>query len=138
MRDPGLGRRRRLVGVHFDGPLERLEAIGVQRVGPLVYATRATAAIDVLDPPRPSDPLPLARGALALFAVGDHEDEVPSQATLDALAAATDGCEIALYHREPFAAFRPGAPSAPKASRFPQDTSFRSSSAEPAPTNSTA
>jgi uncharacterized protein (DUF1330 family) len=136
VRDPALGRRKRVLGVHFDGPLERLEALGEQRVGPLVYAARETAEIDVLDPPHPSDPNPLARKAFALFALG--EGDVPTEATIEALAAATDGCEIALYRREPAAAFRPGARSGPAAPRTPQDTSLRSSSAEPAARNSTA
>ena len=136
VRESALGRRKRLVGVHFDGPLERVEAVGEQRVGPLVYASRETATIDVLDPPHPSDPNPLARKAFALFAVDGGS--VPAPATVAALDAATDGCEIAVYRRESPAAFRPGARSAPKASRFPQDTSRRSSSTDPAARKSTA
>jgi uncharacterized protein (DUF1330 family) len=132
---PGLRRRRRVVGVHFDGELEPLREAGEARVGPLVYASRETAPIGrILRSPRATDPNPPGRDGFAMF----EADEAPSSTALAALEEATTGCEIALYRREPVAAYRPGAPSAPHAARRPQDTSLRSSSSDPAAQNRTA
>jgi hypothetical protein len=130
---PDLRKQRRVVGVHFDGALDLLAEVGEELVGPLVYATRVTQQIDgLLAPARVTDPQAIARSGLALFAAV----EVPSAATLAALEEATEGCEIALYKREPAAAYRPGAPASPRAERTPaQDTSRRSSTAMPAPVN---
>lgn len=131
---PGLGRERRVVGVHFDGPLDAVRGVGEDLVGPLVYASRETQRMDsLLRSARPADPRPLSRSGFALFA----GSAIPSQATLAAIQDATDGCEIALYAREPAAAYRPGAPSAPRASRSPQETSRLSSTAMPAAMNTT-
>jgi uncharacterized protein (DUF1330 family) len=93
--DAGLARRKRLVGVHFHGPLDAVVAAmdGCE----LVYATRATTSLGFLDPPSPTDPNPMTYPNVALFATAG--DEVPD--------VALDGCAVHVYTREPRSEYRP-------------------------------
>jgi uncharacterized protein (DUF1330 family) len=102
--DPELARRKQLVGVHFDGDaLDEVVAAAESRGGQLVYATRATAALGILDPPHPTDPNPLSFGQVALFAAPDDGyDELAG-----ALEAAAGPCAIHVYRREPRSTYRP-------------------------------
>jgi uncharacterized protein (DUF1330 family) len=92
---PDLARRKLLVGVHFDGPLE--DVVAAMDGCELVYATRATASLGFLDPPAPTDPNPMTFPGVALFA--PPGDEVPA---LD-----LDGCAVHVYRREPRSEYRP-------------------------------
>ncbi len=92
---PDLGRRKLLVGVHFDGPLDVVVAAmdGCE----LVYATQATASLGFLDPPAPTDPNPMRYPGVALFApAGDTIPDVQ-----------LDGCAVHVYRREPRSEYRP-------------------------------
>jgi uncharacterized protein (DUF1330 family) len=118
--DAGLARRRLLVAVHFTSPagedaLAAVVATVAPAAGELVYATRAVAALDFLDPPRDTDPQPLRFGELALFAPADGE---PSDADLGGLAAklaaVTEDCAVQVYRREPRSAYRPSLRPAPR------------------------
>jgi uncharacterized protein (DUF1330 family) len=107
--DDGLSGRRELIGVHFNSPggTDALEAVAkvLESAGcELVYATRATASLGFLDPPRDTDPNPLTYSELALFAP-NGEFEMNGSAAL--LAAVTDGCSVQAYRREPRSAYRP-------------------------------
>ena len=111
--DPGLAGRRLLIGVHFTSPTERdalpavSDALGTAGCE-LVYATRETATLGFLDPPRDTDPNPLALKELALFApAGDELPVADFGAVADELAALTDGCSLQTYRREPRSAYRP-------------------------------
>ena len=108
---PGLARRPLLVAVHFSSPagsdaLPAVEAIASPAVGELVYATRAVAGLDFLDPPLDTDPRPLRFGELALFApAGDEPADFDELAAR--LAAVTQACSVQVYRREPRSAYRP-------------------------------
>jgi uncharacterized protein (DUF1330 family) len=114
-RDPGLAGRRELVGVHFRSPEGRDALAGVaavlEPVGELVYATRAVAGLDFLEPPIDTDPRPLSFGELALFAPAGDADLGSLAASL---AEVTDGCALQVYRREPRSAYRPSLIPAPR------------------------
>ena len=118
--DPGLARRRELVGVHFRSPEGRDSLADVAAViepvaGELVYATRAVAGLDFLHPPIETDPRPLRFGELALFAPAGGEAADASLGDLAArLAEVTDGCALQVYRREPRSAYRPSLTRAPR------------------------
>ena len=121
--DEALHRRRLLVGVHFTSPagqdaLPSIREIMEPAAGELVYATSAVSALDILDPPRDSDPNPLSFGELALFAPADGELPEADLGGLAAeVAAVTDGCSLQAYRREPRSAYRPSLlPASPTAS----------------------
>lgn len=118
--EDGLGRRKLLVAVHFRSPaghdaLGEVEEVVGPVAGDLVYATRAVAALDFLDPPAESDPNPLRYGELALFAPADGElsdvDLGPLGAELDAV---TEDCSLQVYRREPRSVYRPSLRPRPR------------------------
>jgi uncharacterized protein (DUF1330 family) len=111
--DADLHHHRLLVAVHFTSPadgcaLENVVAAMTPVAGELVYATRAVAGLDFLDPPAATDPQPLTFGELALFAPGGADI---ADGGLDGLAtqlsAVTAGCAVQVYRREPRSAYRP-------------------------------
>ena len=113
--EPGLARRRELVGVHFRSP-EGRDALAdvaalLEPAGELVYATRAVAGLDFLHPPIDTDPRPLTFGELALFAPTGDADLGDLAARL---ADVTDGCSLQVYRREPRSAYRPSLAPAPR------------------------
>lgn len=91
--DEGLGRHRSLVGVHHREPemLDRAREAGWN----VVYATEATASLDILSPPRETDPRPLVFPRLALFEPGGD------------LSVFGEDCSVNLYAREPRSTYRP-------------------------------
>jgi uncharacterized protein (DUF1330 family) len=93
--DVDLARRKRLVGVHFHGPLE--DVVAAMDGCELVYATQATAALGFLDPPAPTDPNPMTYPNVALFAPPDGA--IPD--------VQLDGCAVHVYKREPRSEYRP-------------------------------
>lgn len=100
-----LARRKHLVGVHFDdAKLDDVVAIAGTHDCELVYATRATASLGILDPPSATDPNPLRFGQVALFAVPDGGDE---DALARELEAALGHCSVHSYKREPRSTYRP-------------------------------
>lgn len=108
--DPGLSRHRRLIGVHFNSPASApalapiVECFGQAGYG-LAYATRVTASLGILDPPRPTDPNPLTFGELALFEAAEGAE--PAELLAPRVAELTEGCSIQAYAREPRSAYRP-------------------------------
>ena len=119
--DPSLAGQRRLVAVHFTSPpgkdaLATVTAIVAPVTGKLVYATRAVAGLDFLEPPRDTDPRPMRFGELALFAPDDEPSDEDLASLAGELAAATDGCAVHLYRSEPRSVYRPSfRPAARKA-----------------------
>lgn len=115
-----LHRRRLLVVVHFNSPAGR-DALGevsevMAGVGERVYATRAVAGLNFLDPPAPTDPQPLRFGELAMFAPARDDISDLDIAGLEArLAAITAGCALQAYRSEPRSAYRPSLRPAPAA-----------------------
>lgn len=114
--DPGLARRRELVGVHFRSPegrdaLDDIRTLMEPAAGELVYATRAVAGLDFLEPPRDTDPRPMTLGQLALFAPAEDAD-LGGLATR--LAEVTEDCALQVYRREPRSAYRPSLIPAPR------------------------
>jgi uncharacterized protein (DUF1330 family) len=111
--DSNLARHRLLVAVHFTSPrggsaLDGVIAAATPVAGRLVYATRAVAGLDFLDPPADTDPQPLTFGELALFAPDDVEvADAGFGGLAKQLAAVTDGCAVQIYRREPRSAYRP-------------------------------
>jgi uncharacterized protein (DUF1330 family) len=91
--DAELVKRRRLVGVHHRDP-ETVTA-AVDAGWKLVYATAATVPLNVLSPPRDSDPHPLRFPRLALFEPGGD------------LSVFGGDCSVNVYAREPRSAYRP-------------------------------
>jgi uncharacterized protein (DUF1330 family) len=118
--DAGLARRRLLAAVHFTSPagedaLSAVAAIVTPVAGELVYATRAVAGLDFLDPPLDTDPQPLRFGELALFAPADGElSDVELGAVGAKVAAVTDGCALQVYRREPRSEYRPSLRPSPR------------------------
>ena len=116
-----LGRRKLLVAVHFNSPAgndalaEVVDAL-TPAVGELVYATRAVAGLNFLEPAAETDPQPLRFRQLALFAPAEGE---PSDADLAGvalqLASITDDCSLQVYRREPRSTYRPSFRAAPAA-----------------------
>jgi uncharacterized protein (DUF1330 family) len=109
---PDLLRRRELIGAHFSSPpgedaLEQVRAILEPVAGELVYATRAVASLNVLDPVVATDPHPLTHGELALFAPAEDADDAAIAACAVALADVTAGCALGRYRREPRSTYRP-------------------------------
>jgi hypothetical protein len=101
-----LGRHRRLLVAHYESPdgeetLGRLRELLEPVAGELVYASRESASIGFLDPPRLTDPTPLSYGQVAFFAPdGDALDGPMDEALVAQLAKATDGLSLQLYKRE--------------------------------------
>lgn len=108
--DTDLSRHRRLVGVHFNSPagpsaLEPIAGCFTEARYRLAYATRVTSSLEILEPPRPTDPNPLTFSELALFE--PTEGATPSELLTARVAALTEGCSIQAYAREPRSAYRP-------------------------------
>lgn len=103
-----LARQRELIAVHFTSPAgdDALAAVTeiAGEAGELVYATRAVATLNFLDPPVATDPHPLTFGQLALFAPAGDADLAGLAPRLEAV---TDGCSLQVYHREPRSTYRP-------------------------------
>lgn len=119
--DGELGRRRVLVAIHYRSPdgrdaLDDVVAAAGPVAGDLVYATRAVAGLDFLDPPLDTDPHPLRLGEIAMFAPADGElpecalDQLPGE-----LEAATAAYALQVYRREPRSEYRPSLLRAPRA-----------------------
>lgn len=125
--EPKLMSHRQLIGVHFvsregrDG-LATLEELMSSAGCRLVYATRAVASLEILDPPRDTDPNPLSFGELAMFAPGDSElpdDDLPDLTTR--IEELTEHCAVAvaIYRRESPQAYRPSFRSGPQVASEP-------------------
>lgn len=116
-----LGRRRVLVGVHFNSPaggdaLPGVRAAMGDAAGELVYATRAVAGLGFLDPPADTDPRPLRFEEVAFFAPVEREvDEAALAGLVGDLAAVTAGCALQVYRSEPRSAYRPSLRPGPAA-----------------------
>jgi uncharacterized protein (DUF1330 family) len=111
---PDLHRRDLIVVAHFnsrDGAdaLTPVREVLEPIAGELVYAARETAAIDLLSPPRATDPNPLTLRHVAFFAPADGA--VPAAAALEqaasSLAPITNGMSVQAYRREPAREYQP-------------------------------
>ena len=111
--DADLHRRRLLVAVHFNSPAgaDALAAVADamgDAAGELVYATRAVAGLNFLEPSVPTDPQPLRFGELALFAPAGGELDTAALVGAQArLAAVTPDFALQVYRRDPRSAYRP-------------------------------
>jgi hypothetical protein len=109
-RKPLMGNRW-LLAAHYnssngDGTLAKLRAALEPAVGELVYASRESARLTFLDPPRPTDPNPLTYRQVAFFAAPDADVALAPE-TVERCEAAVEELSLQLYRREGAAANLP-------------------------------